>query len=216
MVYTTHGNGLFIGLATLYSVVFVIIWVFTVTWDLSAPSMTEEFTSDIFLIGLGLVAVILSIISWQGWARSGNLCCSHSSKQDPPSGTIDDWRLSTHCREHQTMWMVTTKEGLGPSILYLNYFFLHRIRRKLNLKIQTKKVCTFTSLQNQLTSHMEFVIVLLNSDCSICVCDRSKSSSLKGGQPRNVTGVGILDMYRARLYGCFLAIHIDHLHQQMV
>lgn len=90
--------------------------------------------------------------------------------------------------------MVTTKEGLGPSILYLNYFFLHRIRRKLNLKIQTKKVCTFTSLQNQLTSHMEFVIVLLNSDCSICVCDRSKSSSLKGGQPRNVTGVGILDV----------------------
>ena len=40
-----------------------IIYFFTVTCDLSAPSMTEEFTSDIFLIGLGLVAVILSIIS---------------------------------------------------------------------------------------------------------------------------------------------------------
>ena len=108
------------------------------------------------------------------------------------------------------------QRGLGSEHSVFALFFLHRIRRKLNLKIQTKKVCTFTSLQNQLTSHMEFVIVLLNSDCSICVCDRSKSSSLKGGQPRNVTGVGILDMYRARFYGCFLAIHIDHLHQQMV
>ena len=35
-------------------------------------------------------------------------------------------------------------------------------------------------------------------DCVICVRDGSKSSALKGGQSKNATGGGILNMYRAR------------------